>query len=286
MRIDRRSVSFSFRKNEQLHISYYLQIVYRSWRQKDVNIMKKSLRIFLFCCGIMSISHMSAGESPKDDVKYFGTKENGFSLSVGAIPALNFVGNMFNNTENLSFSGFGNTYNSSFVGDMLSVSYFIKDDISLTMDVGINRNKNKKNSYDDKDNVETIQVTGSNDFIIKVGANYLLRPGERIQPIIGASLMYGLANKNFEKVDDQTEVNADFNHTYPSKMLGIVCNVGVEFFICKNVSISTLADLSILKKKNKSKVDDWDENKTTINSVQTTFSTGQLGGNIAFNFYF
>ena len=248
--------------------------------------MKKSLLIFLLFCGFMSISDVNAEEVPKDNVKYFGTRSNGFSLSVGAVPALNFVGNMFNNTENLSFPGFGNTYDSSFKGDMLSVSYFIKDNISLTMDIGLNRSKNKNNSYDDKDNKETIRTTGSNDFIVKVGANYLLRPGERIQPIIGTSFMYGLANKNFEKVDDRTEVNADFNHTYPSKMFGIVCDMGIEFFISRTISISALADLSIVMKKNKNKVDDWDEKKTTLNSVQTTVSTGQLGGNLAFNFYF
>lgn len=221
-----------------------------------------------------------------NDTKYFGAKKGGFSLTVGIVPVVNFVGNMFNNTEDQDFSGFGSIQSSNFNGNILSASYFITNKLSLTAGVGFNVNHKKNFTYDDNDLEQSTNVTGSNELTLSIGANYLLRPGARLQPILGGGLMYGFVDKNFEKVDDKTSVNADFNHKTPSSIFGVMCNIGVEVFISRAVSLSALADLALTKTWNKTKVNDWDEQKTTLNSTQTKFATGKFGGNLGLNFYF
>lgn len=249
--------------------------------------MRKFLHVILLTLFIItSIQSSYAANKRNDTTTYYGAKKGGFSLSVGILPAVNFVGNMFNGTSKQSFSGFNNASYADFNGSILTASYFLLDKMSLTAGVGINCNKNKAFTYGENDNKENIKVTGSNEIAFTLGANYLLRQGARIQPILGGSLMYGFVNQNFEREDDKTSINADFNHKSPSSTFGVICNVGIECFLSKAISISAVADLALTMTKNKYKVDDWDEQKTTLNSTQTNFTTGQLGGNLALNFYF
>lgn len=266
---------------------YYLPM---ESRRKKSNIMKRFLSVILLSLFIfMSLNNVYAGnnDTKVKSAEYYGAQKGGFSLSVGVLPVVNFVGNMFNGTVNQSFSGFENASSLSFNGNVLAASYFLSDKVALTAGVGLNCSRNKVFSYNaDSDIRESIRVTGSNELVFTIGANYLLRPGARIQPILGGGLMYGFASKNFEKVDDNTSVGADFNHKTPSTTLGIICNVGVECFLSKTISISAVADLALTMTRNKSKVNDWDEKKSTLNSVQTKVRTGKFGGNLALNFYF
>lgn len=250
--------------------------------------MKKCLLyVLLLSFFVMSADNVYAGNKDvPQDVKYYGSEKGGFSFTIGLVPLVNFIGNMFNGTTDQSFSGFGDVNSSSFNGSVLSASYFLTNKISLTAGVGFNMNSNRKYSYDNNYEKESVKVTGSNEFMFTVGANYLLRPGARLQPILGCGLLYGFTNTNFEKVNDKTSVDADFNHKTPSSTFGIVGNIGVEFFVSKAISLSAVADLALTTTWNKSKVNDWDEQKTTLNSAQTKFTTGKFGGNLGVNFYF
>lgn len=252
--------------------------------------MRKFLRPILLLFVILLVNNVSAmpknDKSSTDEAKYYGSIKGGFSLSVGVLPLINFVGNMFNGTTNQSFSGLDDINSANFNGSVLSASYFVSNKVALTAGVGFNCNGKRTYSYGDDDTKESVKVTGTNEYMVTVGANYLLRPGSRLQPIIGGSLMYGFVNKNFEKTNDQTSMDADFNHKAPSSTFGVICNVGVEFFLCKAVSISAIADLALTTTINKTKVNDWDEQKSTINSKQTQFATGKFGGDIGINFYF
>ena len=95
-----------------------------------------------------------------------------------------------------------------------------------------------------------------------------------------------IANKNFEKQDDRTEINADYNHKVPVSTLGLIANLGVEFFLCKSISLSALLDLGLVGTYTRQKIDDWDGDYSYVTAKQTKFVTGKMGGNLVINFYF
>lgn len=229
---------------------------------------------------------MAAEPEKKSDV-YYGSEKGGFSLSFGVLPVINFVGNMFNGTVGQSFSGFGSVNPTVFNGTSLSGKYFISDKMTLMIGTGFNCLNNKSYVYnEDHTEKESISTTGSNEVMFMLGAGYLLRPGKRLQPVLGANVVYAYANKDYEKKDDREETNADFNHKTPSSTLGIIANLGVEFFLCKSVSMSAVLDMGLTGTTSRNKVDDWDEKHSYVTSKQVEFLTGKLGGNLAFNFYF
>jgi hypothetical protein len=121
---------------------------------------------------------------------------------------------------------------------------------------------------------------------IIIGANYLLHPGQRLQPVLGANLVYAYSNKNFEKMDDKEETNADFDHKSPTSTFGIIANMGVEFFLTNAVSLSAVLDLRLTRSVSRNIIDDWDEEYSEVTARKTNFSTGKMGGNLAVNFYF
>lgn len=248
--------------------------------------MKKILNIIVFL--LISVS-MAAGnvKTDKSDDVYYGGEKGDFSLSFSALPVLNFAGNMFNGTTSQTFTGFGSVTPSLFSGSSLSVKYFSSDKMSIIVGAGFNCFSNKTYSYDE-DYQDRLNATtkGSNEVMFMLGANYLLRPGRRLQPVLGANLVYVHSNKNFEKIDDKEETNTDTSTKAPQNTFGIIANVGVEYFFCKNVSMSALLDLGLTTASSKVKVNNWDEDYSYVTSKQTKFMTGKLGGNLAINFYF
>lgn len=255
--------------------------------------MKKLFYAVALLLCTTSLSAGNAGSSKDEaagevkEANYYGASKGDFALSFSALPVINFVGNMFNGTTSQSFAGFSGLNASSFSGSTISGKYFMSDRMSLSFGAGFNCLNNTSYLYgEDNQTKENIKNTGSNEVMFCLGTHYLLRPGKRLQPVLGANLLYAFANKNFEKEDDRTEIDADTNHKTPSNSFGIVCNVGVEFFLSKAISLSATADLGLVRTTTRSKVNDWDEEYSKVTSRQTRFMTGKMGGNFAINFYF
>lgn len=217
---------------------------------------------------------------------YYGAQAGGFALSFGAAPVLNFVGNMFNGTTSQRFDGLGGLNSIYYDGVTMSGKYYFLDNLALTTQFGFNCQGQGDYSYADSKATKPseIQRSGTNSFLAVVGAQYLLRPGKRLQPVLGAGVMYAYANKGYdhtESTDNPSSVDES-----PTNALGIVANVGVEFFIWKAVSLSATVDLGLNGSWTKSRFIDGTTNYKRQTGSTVNFVTGRVGGNLALNFYF
>lgn len=259
----------------------------------------KKLFLLALVCSIFTVGTANAQEE-----KYYGGEKGSFAITVGADPVINFVGNMFNGTENNSLEGLGGT---------LAAKYLITDQFALKAGISFNNNKNVSFTFnpEDVDYKELIgkDIQGNRTFGLNLGAQYNFRPGKRLQPFVGADLFYGRYNsytteKSYEaEYEDQwgDEINIYdeiYKESSPINTVGVVANLGVEFFFAKNFSISAALDLglssSTAKEVSKFKTDDRDYDNEYIETYNykkktnryTRFATGLMNGNIAFNFYF
>ena len=239
---------------------------------------------------------------------YYGSEESGFALTIGADPVIDFIGDMFDGELKDTRSKIGAT---------IAGKFFLSNSFALSADLGIRHNSANTWAYEHPDNKEEVTaregIAEFNTFQIGLGAQYILRPGKRLQPFVGANVLY--ARKN------SYTVNEDFAYTYiddsnendlvkmtqyaslnkqsnPSNTFGLVANVGVEYFLVQNISISARLDLGIYSTmhntKGKYTTEDPNIEKKVVDAGnynqnfknQTEFGTGLRGGNIAFNFYF
>lgn len=235
---------------------------------------------------------------------YFGAEQGSFAITVGADPVINFVGNMFNGTEDNSLSG---------LCGRLEGKYYLSNAFSVKAGVRFNNSKTKRFTYnpDDKDKKEVINewTQGSREFDINLGLQYNFRAGKRMQPFIGADIFYGRINSNFDIDEDFNatweemghEVNQIHEYTKtstPTNAFGFFANIGIEYFIGKKVSISAAFDLGVYV-YNKKQISEFKtesgeytgeeidaKNYSMKTSKTTRFGTGLMNGNIAFNFYF
>lgn len=252
------------------------------------------MKKIIYTISLLLVSFTMTAENPKagkvnttSEVKYYGAEKGDFSLSFSALPVIDFIGNMFNGTTSQSFTGFGSITPSVFNGTSLSTKYFFSNRMNVTVGAGFNCFNNESYTYaDDYEIMETVKTVGTNEVMFLIGSQYLLCPGKRLQPVVGANLVYAYSNKNYEKIDDKEEINADINHKSPQSTYGLIANLGVEFFFCKSVSMSTSLDLAVMRTTSKCNINDWDRADSYITSRQTKFITGKLGGNLAINFYF
>lgn len=221
----------------------------------------------------------------RDDV-YYGAHKGGFALSFGAAPVLNFVGNMFNGTDSQNFDGLGGLNSVYYDGVTMSGKYFLRDNWALTAQFGFNCQGIGRYTYDDAKatNPSTIKNSGTNSFLAIVGAQYLMRPGKRLQPVLGVGAMYAYANKNYSR--QKSTGRSDSVSESPTNALGIVANVGVEFFVWKAISLSATVDLGLNGSWTKEKTTSSDTNYNRQSASSVNFVTGRVGGNLALNFYF
>lgn len=254
--------------------------------------MKKSFYTvtLLFALTVFFIAPVHAkrhSESTMPKTIYYGGHKGDFAMSFSVLPVINFIGNMFNGTTSQYFTGFSSVTPSLFSGSALSGKYFITDKLNVTVGAGFNNTSNKAHTYDDSNEVkESVKTTGNKEIMFLVGTHYLLRPGKRLQPIIGANLVYAYANKNFEKYDDKDDADADYNSKHPSNTFGLIANLGIEFYLSKSISLSALLDLGLINTTSRISYHDSEEDYSYIQSSQTKFQTGKMGGNLALNFYF
>lgn len=258
--------------------------------------MKKLFLLALAC------SLFAVGTTNAQNENYYGGQKGSWAITVGADPVIDFVGNMFNGTQR------NYLYN---LGASLSGKYFMSDKFAVTAGVRFSNRKDKEYSFDNPEDKNFEEVTSTNiqnafrNFQLNVGAQYYFRPGKRFQPFIGAVIAYGRNNtynysKGYEyKVNGEIiQYDGYLKESSPTNTFSCLANVGIEYFLGKNVSISAALDLGVETSTNKSvaKFDTEDpsvtkeyvneQNYKIKNSTTTIFGTGLMNGNIAFNFYF
>lgn len=265
--------------------------------------MKKSLIVAL-ACSFFAISTTNAQTET-----YYGAEQGSFALSIGADPVINFVGNMFNGTQDNDLGNLGGT---------IAGKYFVSEKFALAAELGINNSRETNFTYnpEDEDHKDVIQkdITGSNSFSLGLGAQWYLRPGKRLQPYVGVGVHYKRTNKNYtiEKTfeaeweeenswgstEDFEQEESYLKKSSPINTFAVMANVGVEYFFKPNISISATLDLGFGTQtyKTASKFDTEEKgvdkdyikerNYSYKTSRDTFFATGLTEGKIAFNFYF
>lgn len=264
--------------------------------------MKKLFSLALVC------SVLFIGTANAQTETYYGGKKGSFAITVGADPVINYVGNMFNGTQDNSLSNLGGT---------LAVKWYTGNQFALKAGLGFNNYKYTDFEYnpedDDYKEIISKKTEGSRNFLLSIGAEYHFRPGRRMQPFIGADIFCGRENEytvskdydaKYEEEDrwgDSYEVrqyDAIAKNSEPINTFGAVVNLGVECFLSKNISISAALDLGVksstYKTISKFETDDRDISNKEIEALNykiktgrsTVFATGLMNGNIAFNFYF
>ena len=230
---------------------------------------------------------------------------------MNANPVLNYVGNMFNGTQNNAVQEF-NGVDGFNGGVTITGKYFLKDNLALDLGFGVNNNYNVTNNYNDAQDQEKLSSYGRNAttaFQAKVGAEYRLFPGKRLQPLFGAALFYQHTNAwNFTKATDgnndgkttydntgNNQNLAPFNNVVAggaTNAVGLIFNVGVEYFIIPQISLGANIDLGVAKRWTKAaKEDETQPDNKAVNygriaNKSINFATQKFGANVTLNFYF
>lgn len=230
--------------------------------------------------------------------KWYGSKEGGFAITFNANPVLNYVGNMFNGTQNNSVAPFeGLDSDDLFGGTTITGKYFMKDNVAIVAGFGFNNRYNVINNYDNNsDDIEKVRSFGRNTttaFQVMGGIEYRLQPGKRLQPIFGVNLVYVHTNRwTFNK---STDGDTDGDYTYtgaPANKLGVALTAGVEYFIIPQISLGANLDFGVAKtwtrtsRDNKPEGEGAAKNYSRIETKNTFLRTGNYGANVSLNFYF
>ena len=267
------------------------------------NLKIKSMKkLFLL---VLACSLFAVGTANAQSETYYGGKQGSFAITFGADPVIDFVGNMFNGTQNNKLSGLGAT---------LAGKYYIGDQFAIKAGIGFDNEKSTSFKYNPEDDeykdLISKSTKGSRYFFLNLGAQYNFRAGKRLQPFIGADFYYGRKNSGYSideafdaKWEDEHEIEYEQDDQYlklasPKNLFGFIANLGVEYFLGKNVSVSAALDLGVYtyskKEISKFDTDNRDYTKADIDAKnykkktgrETKFATGLMNGNIAFNFYF
>ena len=255
--------------------------------------MKKSF-IIVLACSFFTVNATSAQTESN-----YGGQQGSFALTIDADPVINFVGNMFTGATDNYLNDFGTT---------IAGKYFVSDNFPFNVGLGINNMKTTEFFYDyDDEDMKKVQgkaTEGVKSFSIELGAQYYLRPGKRLQPFVGANIFYGREVEGFVSLkskSDDCEVDYDgdvlvdgyYKASAPLNIFGLSANVGVEYFLRQNISISAILNLGINTATMKaiSKYDEEDVDKDDIDAMNYSYKLGKFtslttNGKIAFNFYF
>ena len=234
---------------------------------------------------------IAATMNAQDD--WYGSKAGGFAITFNANPVLNYVGNMFNGTQNNSVAPFeGLDSDNLFGGTTITGKYFLEDNLAVVAGFGFNNKYNVTNNYGDNDDVEKVtdySRATTTAFELLAGLEYRLQPGKRLQPIFGANLVFAHTNSwNYSTI---VEGDGDGNYVYsgaPANKLGLMLNAGVEYFIVPQISVGVNLDFAVSKTWRHESYDSDPEvkNFSRITTKNTALETGNIGGNISLNFYF
>lgn len=224
--------------------------------------------------------------------KYYGAEEGGFAISFNANPVLNYLGNMFNGTSNNrleNFKGMGD--DALFQGTTITGKYFLKDNLAIVAGFGFDNVYKDNFQYDAKDKEKEVSYTtdGTTKYMIEAGIEYRLQPGKRLQPLFGVNVVYNHQNE-YDYFKQEEGKTVETYSSDPVNRIGLLANVGVEYFITTQISVGANLDLGFSKAWFGRCVDnDPDDDKVNydrIKSSQTDFKTANVGGNVSLNFYF
>jgi hypothetical protein len=253
------------------------------------------MKAFAFIAALCLVSFTSMANNDSTVVKsnvtetsvYYGPEKGSVAISFSAHPVINLIGNMFNGTTSQVFGGLNMANPSWYSGSVMSARFYTSQRMAFNVGAGLNCQSNKSYSYtDNNEDEDEVKTSGSNELMLMVGAQYLCRPGKRLQPVLGANLVYVHENKNFTKYTHKQEDDANYDHSAPVASFGVVCNMGVEYFLCKSVSLSAVASLAAGTKKTREKIDDWDDEYSRVTTTSSFASIGKVGANVSVNFYF
>ena len=247
-------------------------------------------KIFMTLVAIAMVMSASAQE------KYYGAKQGGFALTFNANPVLNYVGNMFNGTQNNSVEDFdGIDGKNLFNGTTITGKYFLKDELAIDLGFGFNNNYDVTNIYasDDVESVTAFGRVATTAFHLKGGIEYRMFPGERLQPLFGADVVFQHTNAwNYQTITDGPN---DGNYAYvgnPTNALGVILNAGVEYYIIPQISLGANLTFGAAKrwewdsKDNDPEGQGAEKNYSRISTKKSYLKTGNVGANITLNFYF
>ena len=245
---------------------------------------------------MMTLAAVAIAMTVSAQDKWYGSKEGGFALTFNANPVLNYVGNMFNGTQNNSVDDFdGIDGKNLFGGSTITGKYFLKDNLALDLGFGFNNKYNVSNAYDseDVDKVTSYGRVTTTAFHLKGGLEYRLRAGERLQPIFGADVIF--QHTNAWTYATSTDGSTDGNYTYvgaPTNALGLMLNAGVEYFIIPQISLGANLQFGVSKrwawdsKDNKPEGEGAAKNYSRITNKDIKLQTANVGANVTLNFYF
>lgn len=233
--------------------------------------MKKFFIMALVCCNIAT----NAANAQTESI-YYGSKKGGFAISVGAKPILNYVGNMFNGSTDNSLVGFGS---------VIMGKYFLTNRFALEAGVTFDNSNSIANLYN---NGAGTAATGSfsldNDWKVWTGGRYLLLPGKRLQPYIGAKVMYMRKCSIIDQEDYNNNVGS--KTSYSTDVFILNACAGIEYFFKQNISINLDLNIQAGKALQES-VSEYDiPNHYETENIQNNLTILTTYSEITFNFYF
>lgn len=254
--------------------------------------MKKTF-IAALACGLFA-----AGTVNAQTETYYGSQKGGFSIGMNAAPVLDYVGNMFNaSAENYLTN----------LGSELMGRYFVSDQWAVGVAFSMDRSKDAQFLYLNTDKPKDItdrDITISNFYDLRLGADYLFRPGKRLQPFVGVyavAMSFGDVEVYKQKAFDngtKKQGASTMRVSEPTFVFGTEALLGIEYFLGKQFSVSALMGLTAYVNNTKTvakyKTDDpaitqdfIDENNFSKKTSKTSqISTNMVMGNVSFNFYF
>lgn len=256
----------------------------------------------------LALAFCLCGAANAQTETYFGAEKGSFAVSIDAMPFVNYAGNFFGKTND-------NKLDLSNIASEVAAKYFVTENWAVAARFGIKNNKTVTPAYagmyylhNDPIGKTTEKV---NEFNLALGAQYYLRPGKRVQPFVGASVFVGRKNstkiteeytyaiKDANNMEEKREFSKTTKDANPNTFFGVAANLGVEFFVSKNISLSTEFDLGVKTTTSKTvKELESSDTKTYTAEVlkqenfskktgnKTEFATGLMGGKLAVNFYF
>lgn len=214
----------------------------------------------------------------------YGPEQGVFSISFDASPVLDYVGNLFNGSSNNELSTLDGLDKTPFSGSAITGSYLLTDNLALGLGFGFDNASQTYYSFDAKDRKDGYRKSGDKSSMLKAGLKYYFFEGERVQPTLGADVVY-LRSNNMSMTDDDGKVSSSAS---PENTLGFALNVGVEYFLTSSISLGATVDVDLLKSwQVESSRDDYEREHTKrVESSSFTFGTNLFDGNLSLNFYF